>query len=145
MGVLRRCPIAMRTSWIWIEILMVGSAVALALALLIAVLGVVVEATAEAFPQPETKPAAATQTYEGVITCSRCGARHSARLGKNAAQCARVCIRAGADLALVDGDRMYALDGQPDVVRNVIGQRARIAGVIRGNKIKVVSVQQANP
>lgn len=125
---------------IWLEIVIVGTAVACALALLIATLGAVAGAAAGAFGQPSTKPALAEQTYEGVVTCSRCGARHSAKLGRTAADCALICVHDGARFALVDGDKTYQLEGDLNALKRIAGQRAGIVGVVAGKTIRVSSV-----
>jgi len=122
-------------SWrLWIEIVIVGTGVACALALLIAALGAVAGAAA-ALERPKVE-----QSYEGMVTCSRCGARHSAKLGKAATECTLVCVRGGAQFALVDGDKAYPLDGDASLLKTVVGQRARIVGIVTGNTIRVSSV-----
>ncbi len=127
----------MRTNRVWIEILLLGTAIACALALLIATLGAAA-ATAEASPQETPSPAA--QTYEGIVTCSRCGARHSSALGQTAADCARLCVRGGANFALVEADATYLLEGDLSVLGRLAGQRARIVGVLNGKTIRISSV-----
>jgi len=79
-----------------------------------------------------------------MVTCSRCGAKHSANLGKTAGDCTRQCVHGGATFALVDGDKTYALDGDVSVLKSVAGQRARVVGVVRGHTIKVSSVSGAS-
>jgi hypothetical protein len=127
----------MRTNRVWIEILLLGTAIACALALLIATLGAAA-ATAEASPQETPSPAA--QTYEGIVTCSRCGARHSSALGQTAADCARLCVRGGANFALVEADATYLLEGDLSVLGRLAGQRARIVGELNGKTIRISSV-----
>jgi hypothetical protein len=127
----------MRTNRVWIEILLLGTAIACALALLIATLGAAAS-TAEASPQETPSPAA--QTYEGIVTCSRCGARHSSALGQTAADCARLCVRGGADFALVAADATYLLEGDLSVLGRLAGQRARIVGELNGKTIRISSV-----
>lgn len=119
----------------WIEILMVGTAVAFALALLIATLGAVVGAFAQ-----DTNSSSAEKIYEGMVTCSRCGARHSVAIGKAADDCTRSCVHAGANFALVDGDKTYLLDGNLIDLKKVAGERVRITGIASGNTIRVSSV-----
>ena len=125
---------------LWIEIVMVGTGVACALALLLATVGAVAGAAGTAFGQQPAKPAAALQTYEGMVTCSRCGARHSAKLGKNAADCTRICVHAGAQFVLVDGEKIYQLEGDLNLLKKLAGERARIAGALTGNTIQVSSL-----
>jgi hypothetical protein len=131
----------MRMPRISAEIIMLGTTVACAIALLIVILGTIASLAAEAFGQTQTKP---EQTYEGMITCSRCGARHSAKIGASAAKCTWICVVGGSDLALVDGDKVYALDVKASTMRNVVGQRVRITGVVAENKLHVTSVLQTD-
>jgi hypothetical protein len=130
----------MKMNRVWIEIVLLATAMACALALLIATLGAAAgtASSEEAAPQETQSPAA--QTYEGVVTCSRCGARHSATLGQTAAECTRVCVRGGANFALVEADNTYILDGDVSVLGRLAGQRARIVGELSGKTIKVSSV-----
>jgi hypothetical protein len=123
----------------WIEIVIVVTVLACALALLIATLGVAGGVAIAALGQQKA-PVTDLQSYEGMVTCSRCGARHSAAIGKNASDCARICIHTGAQFSLVDGDKTYLLDGDPTDLKRVAGRRARIAGAISGKTIKVASV-----
>jgi hypothetical protein len=129
----------MKTNRVWIEIVLLGTAIACALALFIATLGAAAGAAAgEAAAQETQSPGA--QTYEGMVTCSRCGARHSAVLGQTAADCARICVRGGANFVLVDGRGTYLLDGDISVLGRLAGQRARIVGELNGKTIKISSV-----
>jgi len=124
----------------WIEIVAAGTGVACAIALLIATLGTMAGAGVSAMARPQGTPTATQQTYEGVVTCSRCGARHSAKLGATAADCALVCIRGGAKFALIDGEKTYQLDGNLSLLRRVVGERTQVGGVMTGNTIRVSSV-----
>jgi|SRR5580658_955632 hypothetical protein len=127
----------MKTNRVWIEILVLGTAVACALALLFATLGAAAGAAGEVGARPQ---APTEQAYSGMVTCSRCGAKHSAALGHSATTCTRVCVHAGANFALVDGDVTYLLDGDLNVLTRVAGQRARIVGALRGKTIMISSV-----
>lgn len=128
----------MRTNRIWIEILLLGTAIACVLALLIATLGAAAGAATEESAQQAT-PSNTAQTYEGMVTCSRCGAKHSAVLGQKAADCARTCVRGGANFALVEGNETYILDGDLGVLGRLAGQRARIVGELNGKTIRISS------
>jgi|HubBroStandDraft_2_1064218.scaffolds.fasta_scaffold55029_2 hypothetical protein len=78
--------------------------------------------------------------YEGMITDTRCGAKHSATIGLAASNCVTVCVHGGEGFALVDGDTVYALDGETAELKRAAGQRVRIIGSVRGNRIAVASV-----
>ena len=142
----------MKTNRFWIEILALGSSIACALALLIATLGTAAVAVggpsesgqadsraAEPVPAKDSS-SLRPQTREGMVTCSRCGAKHSADLGKTARDCTRQCVQGGSTFTLVDGDKTYRLDGDVQLLRKVAGQRARVVGVVQGNTINVSSV-----
>ncbi len=79
------------------------------------------------------------QTHEGMIADTHCGAKHSPAIGKTAADCTRVCVHAGEQFVLIDGDSLYVLEDNVDALKTVAGQRARIVGRVNGNKISVVT------
>jgi hypothetical protein len=161
----------MKTNRFWIEIVALGTVSACALALVIACVGAAGVAIAGRPPssaaqsnqppsnqpplnQPQStqpSPVVATEpssprsrSFEGMVTCSRCGAKHSPDFGRTAVDCSLTCVHGGATFALVDGDKIYMLDGAPDRLKKVAGQRAHIVGVARGNRIKVSSVAAAS-
>lgn len=127
----------------WIEMLALASVMACALALFLATLGAAAGSAAaaelESGPPPRAS-AAATQSYEGIITDSHCGARHSATVGMAAADCTRVCVRSGETFALVDGDKTYTLEGEPAALKRVAGQRVKIVGTLNGKTISVAAI-----
>jgi hypothetical protein len=90
--------------------------------------------------QSGASPAGQTQAYEGMVTDTHCGARHSAAIGETAADCVIFCVRGGAQFALVDGDTTYVLEGDSIGLKRVAGQRARILGTLNSNKISVTSI-----
>jgi len=120
---------------VWIEIVLVGSAVACGLALLLATIGAMTAAASS----DRNQTASAVQQHEGMVTCSRCQARHSASAGRTATECALVCVHDGARFALIEGDKTYILDGDPVMLKKLAGQRARVAGTVRGDTIQVAS------
>lgn len=135
----------------WLSILTSGTAVAFALALLFATLGTAAgsaggetESSQQAEAPSSPQPPSGLQTYDGMVTCTRCGAKHSATIARNASDCARICVHGGAQFALLDGDAVYILKGDLDEVKKVAGQRARITGAINGNKIEVSKVVPAS-
>ncbi len=131
----------MRKKRFWIEVITLCAGAAFGLALALAFVGAVVVAFGQTADQPQS--AAATvrpQIYVGMVTCSRCFAKHSAKIGAAATDCARVCIRAGANFTFVDGDRTYLLEGDPAELKRVAGQRVQIVGALNGGTITVTSV-----
>lgn len=131
---------SIKTHRIWIEILLLATAMACVLALLIASLGAAAGAAATEESTPQAMPTTTEQSYEGMVTCSRCGAKHSAALGQNAADCARSCVRGGASFVLVEGNANYRLEGDLGVLGRLAGRRARIVGELNGNTIRISSV-----
>jgi hypothetical protein len=120
------------------EIILLGAGVALALALLLASLGaaagVAVGQTARV-SRPE-----GAQSFEGMITCSHCGARHQPALDRSASTCVRVCVHEGAGFALIHNESIYLLEGDLGSFKKLAGQRARVVGIRTGNTIKVASI-----
>jgi len=136
----------MRRHRVWIEIVLLGTVMAIALALFLATIGVaagVAERPSEpqqAKPTGHASPPATGLAYEGMVTCSRCGAKHSPALGRPATVCVRVCVHGGASFALVGADSTYLLQGDSEALKNVAGQRARVVGNLHDKTIEVVSV-----
>ncbi|MHB8217410.1 MAG: hypothetical protein ACYDDS_15145 [Candidatus Sulfotelmatobacter sp.] len=88
----------------------------------------------------QSSSAIQTQSYEGMITDTHCGAKHSAALGMAAAECTRTCVHGGEQFALVEGDSVYVLEGHVEALKRTAGQRARIVGILNGNRISVSGV-----
>jgi hypothetical protein len=130
----------MKLQRIWIEIVLLAAAIACGLALLFAGVGAAASAAVGEVGQNESTPTSEQRTYEGMVTCSRCGAKHAAALGQTATTCVRVCVRDGAHFALVEPDATYVLEGDSIALKLVAGRRARIVGNLTGQTIKVASV-----
>ena len=127
------------TNRVWIEIVGLAAAIACILALLIATLGAAAGLAVDGFAQ-QAAPASSDREFEGMVTCSRCGARHSAAIGKAADVCVRICVHDGAGFALINADSTYLLDGDLVALKKVAGQRARVVGNLEGRTIHVASV-----
>ena len=144
----------MKTNQIWIESVALGTATACALALLIAVLASGTAAVTGRDGSGQANESGSVQanetgsvqprTYEGMVTCTRCGAKHSAKLARTATNCTLTCVHGGAKFALVDGDKLYPLDGDLNILKRLAGQRARVVGVMRGDAITVSSIADEN-
>jgi hypothetical protein len=153
----------MRTKRFWIELIGLSTGITCLLAFLIATLGAAAAGSSgssdpqtEAAPsapqskveQPEPVPAVsqssetdtAQQTYAGMVTCSKCEARHPANYDKSATDCTRACVHSGSNFALVDGDKSYVLEGDLTVLKEFAGRRARVVGAMTGKTIRVSSV-----
>jgi hypothetical protein len=79
------------------------------------------------------------KAFSGVITDSHCGARHTMS-DKNSAECSRACVWKGARYVLVNGDRVYALNGNEAVFEKLAGQRVTAEGTVTGDAITIRSV-----
>jgi hypothetical protein len=124
-------------------IVVLSLAVASALALVIEVPGTFRGSAATSPPTQASEPSAGRGlqgTYEGMVTDSRCGAKHQSSIGKTATDCTRACVHAGSQFALVDGDNTYLLEGHPTELKQAAGLRSTITGTLRGNTITVFSV-----
>ena len=143
----------MRNNRFWIEVITLCAGVAFGLAFALALLGAVVVAFGQTAEPPQSAaqtdllqtvaqvaPPDRQQTYVGMVTCSRCFAKHSAKIGGTATDCARSCIRDGANFTFVNGDRTYLLEGDPAALKRVAGQRVQIVGALTGGTITVASV-----
>jgi hypothetical protein len=132
----------MNTRFVWIEILLLATAVALATALLLATLGA---AAGVAIGQArQLRPIGTAQSFEGMVTCSRCGAKHQPALDRSASTCVRVCVHGGASFALIDDESVYLLDGDLGPLKTLAGQRARVTGTRTGNTIKVMTIASSS-
>ena len=80
------------------------------------------------------------QTFAGMITDSRCGARHQRNSDKTSAECVRSCVRNGAGYVLVDGERIYALQGDSMQLEKLAGERVNVTGMREGDTIRVKAV-----
>ena len=121
---------------------------ALGLALLFAS-ATVAYAVAHSLQAPATPPATdqsapATKKISGMITDSKCAAKHAKGSRKSPAECTRACVRGGAKYTLVDGDKVYTLEGNEGQLERVAGERATVEGTVDGSTIKVVSVSSLN-
>ena len=80
----------MKRNRFWIEIITLCAGVAFGLALAIACAAVVASGQTPEPPPSAGPPIAHQQIYEGMVTCSRCLAKHSAKIGATATDCARL-------------------------------------------------------
>jgi hypothetical protein len=99
---------------------------------------------ATANPPAANPPAPATQKVSGMVTDSKCAAKHARGSRKSPAECTRACVRGGAKYTLVDGDKIYTLQGKEDQLDRVAGERATVEGTIDGSTIQVAAVSSGN-
>jgi hypothetical protein len=125
---------------VWFEIVLLGTAIAFVLALVLATLGAAAGAAVSQPGGAQESMAAPVQSFEGMVTCSHCGAKHQATLDRSASTCVRVCVHGGAAFALIHNDSTYLLDGDVNSLKKLAGQRAKVVGVRSGNTIKVSAI-----
>ena len=98
------------------------------------------QSAAQAADVPHTQ-SSSLLTIGGVISDSRCGARHPAGSGKSPAECVRACVRHGASFVLVDGDKVYVLRGKTSTLNRLAGERVQITGkLLQDNSLRVNSI-----
>lgn len=139
----------MRAQRFWIEIVLVATAIACALAILIATFGIAASAVDGRNSSSPTNPKGQQeqevgrqkQAYEGMVTCSRCGAQHPASLNSSATTCVRTCVHGGERFVLVNSESTYLLEGDLGDLKKFAGQRARLVGTLHGKTIRVSSAQ----
>ena|ERR1035441_2431754 len=85
---------------------------------------------------------AATQPFDGVISDSMCGKKHTMAAGKTDAQCIQECIKSGSSYALVVGDKVYKLTAKPETIAPFAGKTVHIEGDVKGNTITVTSISE---
>jgi hypothetical protein len=88
---------------------------------------------------PPVNNASADQVFWGMVTDSRCGAKHSQDSAGDPGECIRSCVRHGARYMLIDGEANYILAGSPAVLDGLAGQRARIQGRLDGAVLSVTA------
>ncbi len=97
-------------------------------------------AQAPAAPPLDSDGNAAPLSFSGMITDARCGARHRRNSGKTSAECVRACVRNGSHYVLVDGEKIYALQGDSIQLERAAGERANVSGILKDNTITVKGV-----
>lgn len=156
-------PIKLR---LWIELVATICGIACVLAVFLVTVGAASrdgsdtsEQTAQVTAsQPQRLPAATSaamaspvaqtsegQPYDGVVTDTHCVARHSADGALSAAGCTRSCVHAGQHFALVDGDKVYVLEGEAELLARAAGERVTVMGTLNNNTISVASVRMPAP
>lgn len=85
---------------------------------------------------------AQTMTLQGIVSDQMCGAHHM-MAGASAQKCTRECVGMGSPYALVVGDRVYTLQANPEVKKELYalaGALAVVKGTISGMTVQVITV-----
>ena len=85
---------------------------------------------------------AQTTTLKGIVSDQMCGAHHM-MAGASAQKCTRECVGMGSPYALVVGDKVYSLQANSEVKKELYalaGASAEVKGTISGMTIQVAAV-----
>ena len=139
----RRVVKETRPSWIRLILYCAANATVTALAFALIVTGstlfYAVAPSHVAATSDETVP---SQTFSGMITDAYCGAKH--RLpDKASAECTRICVTRGSNYILIDGDKVYGLQGDIVKLNRMAGERVTITGSLHGHTIDVASMSDS--
>lgn len=88
---------------------------------------------------------AQTTTLKGIVSDQMCGAHHM-MAGASAQKCTRECVGMGSPYALVVGDKVYTLQANPEVKKELYtlaGAPAVVKGTVSGMTVQVVAVVAA--
>lgn len=83
--------------------------------------------------------AAAPQTLTGVISDDKCRQNHIMP-GHSEADCTRACVNAGAMYALVVGDKVYVLKGDPNRIEEFAGNTVSVTGDVKKASMSVQAI-----
>ena len=75
----------------------------------------------------------------GIVTDSMCGNGHAVN-GHGDRECTRVCVKLGANYALVAGRGLFILKGHEVELDEYAGEKVIIAGVVNGYMVRVESI-----
>lgn len=81
-------------------------------------------------------------TVSGTVTDTMCKAKHMIP-GKTPAECARECVKQGAQWALVSGGKTYMLTGDAAKISAVAGKKVTVSGDLKGTTLAVKSITEA--
>jgi hypothetical protein len=87
---------------------------------------------------PFLGPSLMAQSWDGFISDSQCGYKHSLKSPNQA--CIVACIKGGAAAVFVVDDKVYRIEN-PDALKNYIGHRVTITGTLDGQTIHVDDVK----
>ena len=81
-------------------------------------------------------------TLTGVVSDALCRAHHSMK-GMSAADCARMCVKAGQSYVLVVGNKVYDLSGHSSQLYEYAGREVAVKGKLSADKLTVDLVTPA--
>jgi hypothetical protein len=84
---------------------------------------------------------AGPQSWNGVVSDSHCGLKHS-KASAQAAACVEKCVAGGAKYVFVSGGKLYQIEPQ-DKFKGMGGKAVTVKGRIEGDTITAESVEPA--
>jgi hypothetical protein len=75
----------------------------------------------------------------GIVSDSICGKGHTIN-GHGDRECTRICVKLGANYALVTGRSLFILKGHQAELDEYAGEKVIITGAVNGNIVRVESV-----
>lgn len=85
---------------------------------------------------------AQTTTLNGVVSDQMCGAHHM-MAGASAQKCTRECVGMGSPYALIVGDKVYTLQANAEIKKELYalaGASAVVKGTVSGMTVQVATV-----
>lgn len=126
----------------WIKLVVFCSTSSFLTAILLALVfasATLITAAAQAPEKPA--PSDNAQSFSGIITDDHCGAKHKLA-DKSPGDCTRICVTQGAKYVLVDGDKIYRLQGDVVKLYHLAGGRVTVVGSLHGDTIDFTSITQ---
>ena len=91
------------------------------------------------YADAQSDPPDSAQSFSGIITDDHCGAKHQLT-DRTPADCTRICVTKGAKYVLVNGDKLYVLQGDIVKLNRLAGERVAVVGSLHGNTIDFTSI-----
>lgn len=136
----------MKQNRFWLSLIALCVTVACAAAIVLAIVSATTALAVTTREPSSTEARAETserqKVLKGVVSDTSCSARHVSE-DKTAADCVRVCVRHGAQYALISGERVYLLDGNLAEFDQLAGQRTEVVGLLEGDLLTVRSIKLA--
>ena len=123
-----------KLSWIGLITFCTASTIAAALAL-----ALIFTSASMMYAAAQSDPSDSAQNFSGIITDDHCGAKHQLT-DRSPADCTRICVTKGAKYVLIDGDKVYILQGDIVKLNRLAGERVTVVGSLHGNTIDFTSI-----
>jgi len=125
-----------KLSWIGLITFCTASTIVAALAL-----ALIFTSASMMYAAAQSDPSASdsTQSFSGIITDDHCGAKHQLT-DRSPADCTRICVTKGAKYVLINGDKIYILQGDAVKLNRLAGERVTVIGSLHGNIIDFSSI-----